>query len=160
MAADWDPELLTHHACTPQWASLRSAFLNRQQRLWEGSFGLVDAEGLDRAVAQAMQQEELDSGTQAGTRDGGDGGDDDVGKAASALVLQKVDGDTQQYPQQGGDGSARPIGGPPGPDAPPFMPSPGLFHFSSGARGVSLSGPSMGEDDSSLLLDRLRSRNR
>ena len=152
MVADWDPEVLTHHVCAPQWASLRSAFLHRQQRLWEGSFGLVDAEAVDRTVVQAMQQEELDGAGRPQTSGGS--GDYDSGRAASALVLQKVLDDTSRLGRDGDGPASGAL------DVLPSMLSSGPTSILSGTRGVSLSDLSMRDDDGGSLLDRLRSRGR
>lgn len=58
--AEWEPDLLKHHACSPQWTSLRAAFLKHNNRLWEGSFGVVDTDALDRTIDEAMQAEQLE----------------------------------------------------------------------------------------------------
>ena len=111
---------------------------------------------VDRTVVQAMQQEELDGAGRLQTSGGS--GDDDSGKAASALVLHKVlDYDTSRHGRSlsGGDGPASGAL-----DARPSMLSSGACSILSGTRGVSLSGLSMGDDDGGSLLDRLRSRGR
>ena len=105
LEANWEPDLLAHHVCNPQWTSLRAAFLKNQQRLWEGSFGVVDTEALDRTIVEAMQMEQLEGNMdQQPCRPSGVVAEVD-GQAHSALKLYKRQVSGEAYSGSGNVGA-------------------------------------------------------